>query len=215
MSKISKASPQQLGFDGMDTALEWHKTQAELYAGLDHVRQSPRLSGSVEMIVCRPAVGERRILPQGHLDAALGLRGDNWKQRGYRKAADGAAQLDMQLNLMNARAIDLIAGSRERWPLAGDQFFVELDLSYDHLPPGTLLEIGTAVIQVTAEPHLGCRKFQQRYGKAAAQFVNSDAGKALNLRGINARIVEGGVVLPGDTIRTLTQSNLLQENPHE
>lgn len=189
----------------MDTTLESHRTLEELHAGLDHVRQSPRLSGTVEMIVCRPAVGERRVLPQGHLDLALGLRGDNWRQRGYRKSADGAAQLDMQLNLMNARAIDLIAGSRERWPLAGDQFFVELDLSYDHLPPGTLLEIGTAVIQVTAEPHLGCRKFQERYGKAAAMFVNSDAGKALNLRGINARIVEGGVVLQGDSIRKRIQ----------
>ena len=185
----------------MDTALDLHKTMEQLEAGLEHIRQSPRDAGTVELIVCRPRVGERKVLPQGHLDMELGLLGDNWKQRGYRKTPDGTAHLDMQLNLMNARAIGLIAGSRSRWALAGDQFFVDLDLSPANLPPGTLLEIGTAVIQVTAEPHLGCNKFMERFGKAAAIFVNSDAGKALNLRGINARIVAGGVVLPGDTLR--------------
>ena len=185
----------------MDTAMEWHQTLDTLEAALTDIRQSPRDQGKVELIVCRPREGERKVLPQGHLDVTLGLLGDNWKQRGFRKSPDGAAHPDMQLNLMNARAAAVIAQTRTRWPLAGDQFYVDLDLSPDNLPPGTLLEMGTALIQVTAEPHLGCRKFQDRFGKDAVKFVNSDAGKALNLRGINAKVIEGGVVLPGDVIR--------------
>lgn len=184
----------------MDTATDLHRTLAELEAGLEHIRQSPREQGTVELIVCRPRVGERRVLPRGQLDLEQGLAGDNWKQRGYRKNAGGVAHPDMQLNLMNARAIALIAQTRSRWPLAGDQFYVDLDLSPEHLPPGTLLQLGDAIIQVTAEPHLGCRKFQERFGKDAVAFVNSPAGKALNLRGINARVVQGGMVRTGDRI---------------
>ena len=185
----------------MDTTATLHRSLEELEAGLELVRQSPKQAGTVDLIVCRPRVGERKVLPQGHLDVTLGLLGDNWKQRGFRKSPDGKAHPDMQLNLMNARAADLIACKRSRWSLAGDQFYVDLDLSHANLPPGTVLEIGTALIQVTAEPHLGCQKFLERFGKDAVKFVNSDQGKALNLRGINARVVEGGVVLPGDVIR--------------
>ncbi len=194
-------APQQQGFEGMDTATEWHRTLAELEDGLDHIRASPRDSGTVELIVCRPDIGLRKVLPEGHLDVMLGLRGDNWKRRGYRKSPDGAAHPDMQLNLMNARAVALIAQTRSRWPLAGDQFYVDLDLSPGNLPPGTRLEIGSALIEVTAEPHLGCQKFLERFGKDAVMFVNSSAGKALNLRGINARVIEGGVVATGAMIR--------------
>lgn len=201
-----KYTSPQMGLDGMDTATELHQTLAQLEAGLDLIKQSPQQLGTVDMIVCRPKVGERKVLPQGHLDTTLGLLGDNWKQRGFRKSLTGAAHPDMQLNLMNARAIRLIAHSRSRWPLAGDQFYVDLDLSGANLPPGTQLRLGTAVIQVTAEPHLGCQKFRERFGKDAVLFVNSDVGKYLNLRGINARVLEGGVVLPGDTIQKLDSS---------
>lgn len=177
-----------------------HVPLLQLQQGLDWIRQSPRDAGTVELIVCRPRVGERKVLPRGELSLELGLRGDNWKQRGFRKSADGAAHPDMQLNLMNARAIALIAQTPARWPMAGDQFYVNLDLSPANLPPGTCLQIGSAIIEVTAEPHLGCQKFLQRFGRDAVQFVNSADGKALNLRGINARVVQAGHVSTGDSI---------------
>ena len=104
---------------------------------------------------------------------------------------------------MNARATALVAGDRERWPLAGDQLYVDLDLSGEHLPPGTRLAIGTAVIEVTADPHTGCKKFSERFGLEALMFVNSPEGRALNLRGINTRIVQSGTVRVGDTIHKL------------
>jgi MOSC domain-containing protein YiiM len=105
------------------------------------------------------------------------------------------------VTLMNSRAAAIIAQTRERWPLAGDQLYVDLDLSEDHLPPGTRLEIGSAVVEVTAEDHLGCGKFTRRFGVDAMKFVNSDVGRELNLRGINVKIVTAGTVRTGDAIR--------------
>lgn len=176
-------------------------TTDELEAGLSSIIQSPKDAGAVELIVRRPEVDEREEVREANLDSVAGLVGDNWLARGNSKTADGLAHPEMQLNLMNARAIALIAQSRARWKLAGDQFFVDLDLSKENLPPGTLLSIGTAVIEVTAEPHLGCKKFMDRFGRDAAIFVNSDKGKQLNLRGVNAKVITAGVVRVGDSIR--------------
>lgn len=169
----------------------------ELEKGIELIKHSPTDCGVIELIVCRPEIGMREELQSAELDLTHGLVGDNWRARGFRKTADGSAHPDMQLNLMNSRAISLIAKTKDRWKLAGDQFFVDLDLSPANLPPGTLLEIGSAVIQVTAEPHLGCKKFAERFGKDAAMFVNSDIGKALNLRGINAKVIKPGRVEVG------------------
>ena len=178
-----------------------HLTPPELEAGLPEIRQSPRTGGRVEMIVRRPRTEERETLQWAELDVAAGLVGDNWLDRGSSSTDDGAAHPEMQLNLMNARAINLIAGDKSRWQLAGDQLFVDLDLSGENLPPGTRLKIGTAVIEVTAEPHTGCKKFTARFGLDAMKFVNSPVGRELNLRGINAKVVQGGVVTVGDVIQ--------------
>ena len=174
---------------------------AELEAGLAEIRRSPRDEGRLALIVCRPRTLEREILQCGELDVARGLVGDNWQARGNSSTDDGAAHPEMQLNLMNARAIDLIAADKSRWKLAGDQLFVDLDLSGANLPPGTRLAIGTAVIEVTAVPHTGCKKFTARFGLDAMKFVNSPVGRELNLRGINAKVVRSGIVSAGDVIR--------------
>lgn len=174
-----------------------HRTLAELEAGLDHIRQSPKDTGVLEMIVCRPEVGERKVLEVGQLDLVEGLRGDNWKVRGSRSTSDGSAHSEMQLNIMNSRVVALVAGSRDRWPLAGDQLYVDLDLSEENLPPGTRLALGTAVIEITPEPHTGCKFFKTRFGLDALQFVNSPFGKRLHLRGLNAKVIEPGEIHVG------------------
>jgi MOSC domain len=180
-----------------------HRSADELEAGLSHILDSPKDSGSIDMIVRRPQVNKREVLQEGELDTSMGLIGDNWLQKGYRKTADGAAHPDMQINLMNTRVISLVAGDRQYWPLAGDQFFVDMDLSDENLPPGTRLRIGTATLEITAEPHLGCKKFTARFGLEAMKFVNSGLGKKLNLRGINAKVVKPGRVSTGEAIRKL------------
>jgi MOSC domain-containing protein YiiM len=180
-----------------------HLDRQALEAGLDEIRRSPRDRGTLCMIVRRPQVDARETLEQGELDLAEGLVGDGWAQRGSRKTPDGAAHADMQLNVMNARTIALIAREESRWPLAGDQLFVDLDLSEQNLPPGTRLAIGSASIEVTSEPHAGCQKFVKRYGTEAMRFVNSPLGRQLRLRGLNARVVEPGVIRVGDVVRKL------------
>ena len=183
-----------------------HLTTEELHAGLEAIRQSPKDEGVLELIVRRPQVGEREALAEGQLDIVDGLVGDSWSTRGSRRSKDGQAHPDMQLNIMNARVIALVAQDRERWHLAGDQLFMDLDLSAENLPPGTRLAVGSAVIEVTAEPHTGCQKFVSRFGLDAMKFVNSPLGRELNLRGINARVVQPGTIRVGDLAKKFVPS---------
>ena len=183
------------------TQLEEHATAEELEAGLDEIRRAPADEGTVELIVRRPAVEEREVLEEGTLDLEEGLVGDCWRTRGSSSTRDGNAHPDRQLTLINARVIGLVARDRERWPLAGDQLYVDLDLSRENLPPGTRLELGSAVIEVTDQLHTGCAKFTARFGSAAIRFVNGKEGRPLRMRGMYAKVVEPGTVRPGDTIR--------------
>ena len=176
--------------------------EQELDESLDAIRTAPRDVGVVEMIVRRPSTGEREVVEEAVLDPALGLVGDNWYLRPARKPApDGKPDPERQLTVMSARAIAAIAGERAGWPLAGDQLYVDLDLGRENLPVGTQLLVGTAVLEVTAAPHTGCDKFTARFGSAASRWLNTPTGRALNLRGIHARILVGGVVRRGDAIR--------------
>jgi hypothetical protein len=176
-------------------------TMPQLEAGLEHVRQAPKDTGTLKMIVARPQVGERRVLDAGVLDLVQGLMGDNWSTRGCPVTADGLADPERQLTVMNARAIALLAGCEERWPLAGDQLFVDLDIGVENLPPGSRLAIGAAVIEITPPAHNGCKQFAERYGKDAVRFVNSPEGKQLRLRGANAKVVQSGTVRVGDVAK--------------
>jgi MOSC domain-containing protein YiiM len=175
----------------------------ELKAGLQEIILSPKDDGVLEMIVRRPAVDQREVLQTGELDLKTGLVGDSWIDRFCKQTPDGFAHPDKQLNLMNSRVIALVATEKERWPLAGDQLFVDLDLSIENLPTGTRLAIGSAVIEVTAMPHKGCSKFVKRFGTDANKFVNSPDNKDYRLRGINAKVVKPGEIKQGDRIRKL------------
>ena len=172
-----------------------HLTREELDAGLEAIRNSPKDEGVLELIVRRPRPNAREVLELAQLDPAEGLIGDSWRTSGH------SPDPETQLNVMNARVIALIAQDKSRWPLAGDQLFLDMDLADENLPPGTWIEIGAAVIEVSAEPHTGCGKFVERFGVDAMKFVNSSLGRQLHLRGINARVVRAGVVRVGDRAR--------------
>jgi MOSC domain-containing protein YiiM len=180
-----------------------HRTLADLEACLDYVRQSPRDMGRLELLVSRPAIDSREVLDEGRLDIVHGFVGDNWSMRGSSSKPDRSSDPNKQVTIMNARVITALAGAKDRWPLAGDQLFVDFDLSASNIPPGTRIQMGSAVLEVTAPPHRGCQKFTARFGRDATAFVNSTAGIELNLRGINARVVQDGVIRVGDSVRKL------------
>jgi MOSC domain-containing protein YiiM len=175
----------------------------QLEAGIDVIRRSPSEHGRIELIARRPEVESREVIVEARLDEREGLVGDSWRERGTGATGDGSANPDTQITIMNARSVAVIAGDRQRWPLAGDQLYVDFDLSVANLPPGTPLEVGSALLEVTAVPHRGCGKFSKRFGVDAMKFVNSAVGRELNLRGINARVLRGGSVRTGDPIRKL------------
>jgi MOSC domain-containing protein YiiM len=174
-----------------------------LEESLDHIREAPADGGTVELIARRPAVDEREVLNEARLDTHDGLVGDTWHVRGSSRTPDGGPNPEAQITLMNARAAAAIAGDRERWALAGDQLYVDLDLSITNLPPGSRVQIGSAVIEFSEIPHTGCAKFSSRFGVDALKFVNSPVGRELRLRGANCRVVVAGTVHAGDTIRKL------------
>ena len=180
-----------------------HRSADELTAALEGIRSAPASRGTLELIVRRPAENEREVLDEGTLDLELGLVGDRWSTHGSGRTPDGSANTDSQVTLMAARAVEAVAGSRDRWPLAGDQLYVDLDLSIDNLPTGTRLSVGEAVLEITAEPHTGCSKFSARFGSEAIKFVNKSPGRELRLRGVNARVVTPGAVRVGDTVAKL------------
>jgi len=180
---------------------ELHLTPAELEAGLAAIREAPKDAGTIELIVRRPSVEEREVVEEAQLDLELGMVGDNWSTRG--RSGGRPANTKAQVTVMNVRATALVARERERWPLAGDQLYVDFDISAANLPPGTRFAVGSAVLEVTDDPHTGCKKFSSRFGLDALIFVNSPEGRALNLRGINTRVVQAGAVRVGDAIRKL------------
>jgi len=178
-----------------------HLTMDALKAGLKTIHQSPKDEGVLEMIVRRPAVDQREVLEAGELSLREGLVGDNWRPRGTSLTSDGTAHPDRQLSLMNSRVSALLAQDRARWPLAGDQLYIDLDFSWENLPPGTRLVIGSAVVEITAEPHFGGNTFLERFDLDATKFVNSTLGQELQLRGVHAKVVEPGLIRTGDVVK--------------
>jgi len=167
-------------------------------AQLDEVRAAPAEIGRLELIVRRPASEEREVLEEAELDLTLGLVGDAWATRIPELTP---VYMDAQLTVISTRVLAAIEPDRERWPLAGDQLYVDFDLSVGNLPAGTRLAIGSAVIEVSETPHTGCAKFSARFGADALRWINSATGRAHRMRGLNARIVTAGTVRVGDTVR--------------
>ena len=180
-----------------------HLSTPDLEAGLEQIRNSPKIQSVLDMIVSRPEEDAREIMELADLDVVVGLVGDTWQDRPSARSGDGKAHPDMQITLMNSRVADLVAQSKERWPLSGDQLFADLDLSKTNVPPGTRISVGKAVLEVTDQPHTGCKKFASRFGVDALKFISSPTTEVLQLRGINLKVVEGGEIKPGDIVKKL------------
>ena len=173
---------------------------AELQGGVPYIRQAPNDKGLLSAIVFRPESNLRESVSMCRLSPQLGVHGDNWARGCWKSLPDGSPDPDVQIAITNTRAIALIAQAEEHWQLAGDNLYVDMNLSYENLPPGQRLAVGSAVIEITAVAHTGCKKFAERFGQAALSFVNSDVGKELNLRGTYAKVVQAGEIHVGDRV---------------
>ena len=180
-----------------------HRSTAELEAALPHIREAPGSTGTIELIVRRPAEDAREVLDVAEINDAEGIAGDTWNQRSSPTSADGGPHPDAQITIMSARAAAAVIGPMERWPLAGDQIYADLDISHETLAAGTQLRLGDAILEVTAKPHRGCAKFAARFGRDALRFVNTGEGRDLRMRGVNCRVVQPGTVRSGDPITRL------------
>ena len=182
---------------------EGHLSEAELATGLPHVRQSPADGGTVVQIVVRPDRDLRELPPSCTVTPEAGIPADRWSRHCTHQLPDGRLNPETQLTLMNTRCLALLAGSRDRWALAGDNLLVDLDLSEVNLATGQRLKIGEAILEITAKPHTGCSKFSKRFGADALKFVNSPEGKVLRLRGVHAQVIQPGRITVGDRIEKL------------
>ena len=180
-----------------------HLSTPDLEAGLEQIKNSPKNQSVLDMIVSRPEEDAREIMELADLDVVVGLVGDTWQDRPSARSGDGKAHPDMQITLMNSRVADLVAQSKERWPLSGDQLFADLDLSKTNVPPGTRISVGKAVLEATDQPHTGCKKFASRFGVDALKFISAPTTEVLQLRGINLKVVAGGEIKPGDIVKKL------------
>lgn len=164
---------------------------------------APKGEGRLDMIVTRP-VEDQRVLPEScKVSGEFGVSGDNWKQGSGYTLDDGSGDPEAQICMMMSGCIQAIAGDSANWAPAGDNFFLDMDLTPGNMPPGTRFSIGSAEFVVTEMPHNGCQKFIDRYGRDACLFVNTGKGKELRLRGIYARVTKDGTVAVGDTVTKL------------
>lgn len=183
--------------------METHFTLEHLQTQLKKIQASPKDSGSVLLIVRRPVTEEREIITLGRLIPSAGLEGDNWRERGSSSMPDGSANPEAEITLMNSRVIQALTQDETRWALAGDQFFVDFDLSEENIPAGTRLMLGSAILEVSSLPHNGCKKFSARFGVDALKFISIAENKPLRMRGVNAKIIQAGEVKQGDLVRKI------------
>ncbi len=176
---------------------------SELELGIDKIKQSPQDNGILEMIVRRPEVEAREVIHSGEINLIYGLEGDNWKTRGSSSTPDGSANPEAQITLMNTRVIQLLSGDKENWKWAGDQLYVDMDLSMENLPPLSMLQVGSVILQISAKPHTGCKKFSARFGIDALAFISTPLGKSLRMRGVNAKVIQAGEIKVGDVVKKI------------
>jgi len=180
-----------------------HLSTSEIEAGLAHVLASPRSGALLAAIRRRPAAGQREELDSCEVSVARGLEGDHWANGAWKSLADGRPDPDVQISFMNSRFIELIATSRANWAPSGNNFFVDMDLSFENLPTGQRLSLGSAEFEISPVPNTGCKFFIERYGRDACVYVNVGAARDRRLRGVYAKVVKDGRVSVGDRLEKL------------
>lgn len=180
-----------------------HVTTAIIEKQLPYVEASPKDNGVIKLIVVRPKTNKRQILDSCFISYEKGMEGDNWTLGCWKTTEDGSPHPDVQIAITNYRIHEIFSNLDKDRALAGDNLFVDLDLSERNLKAGDRLALGSAIIKITSVPHNGCGKFKERFGIDALKFVNSPIGKQMHLRGIYAKVIQNGIVSVNDTIKKI------------
>jgi MOSC domain-containing protein YiiM len=168
-----------------------------------HVRAAPQDKATISLIVTRPGTDQREVVESARLTPEEGLVGDHWLALGSSKMPGGVANPEAQITLMSTRVLEAIEADRARWPLAGDQLYLDMDLSESNLPAGTRLAVGDAEVVVTELPHTGCVKFAGRFGHDALRWISTHEGRSMRMRGMYVRVVRAGAIHTGDAVRRI------------
>ncbi|MGJ8650411.1 MAG: MOSC domain-containing protein [Opitutaceae bacterium] len=162
---------------------------------------APVGSGRVDYLINRPSEGVHELVDSLYLDVENGIEGDRWKETAWLRLPDGAPDPRVQVSLTNTRVMQCFTGTEADAVFrCGDNIYTDLNLTETHLPVGTLLQIGEAVIEVSDVVNDACGKFAQRFGAEAFQAVRAPTNVGLRLRGLFARIRQSGRVQCGDTL---------------
>jgi MOSC domain-containing protein YiiM len=171
-----------------------HLSREALERGLAELA-APKDRGELGMIVARGDDGVRETPKRVELTREGGVPGDAWQR-------DAPDKVDAQITMMRIDFGRLVANGQPL-PLFGDNLVVDLDLSLENLPTGSQLRLGGALLEVTPEPHTGCLKYRQRFGKDALRLTADPRFRDMRLRGIYVKVVEAGEVAVGDAIEVL------------
>jgi len=183
-----------------------HVTLPECMAALPHILAAPKDAGAIDHLCFRPSRGTRTFPASLTLTKAEGIPGDRWLKEPWQRLSDGTPDPDLQVSILPARVLDLIWRARETTTHPGDTIVADLDLGVANLPPGSLLQAGTAVLRVSGYFNEACVKWKTRHGKAATDFITAPGHAPLRLRGIICAVAADGVVVATDHLRVIRRS---------
>jgi MOSC domain-containing protein YiiM len=161
----------------------------------DNLPASPRDVGRVHACVLRTGEGQRELPDSVEIVSGKGLAGDHWGCYEYDEAQN-------EVSLINVHVVQSLAhGDPRKAALSGDNFQVDLDLSIENLPVGTVLTLGDAQLRISEIEHRPCVKFVERFGARAAKRVARANRRGLRGRGVLCEVVRDGMVRVDDEIR--------------
>lgn len=178
-------------------------TTAELAAALPYVCAAPKTATTIDSLCFRPARNQREFPAELQLSRAEGIRGERWLTEPWLRLPDGSPDPNIQVSILPLRVLNLVWTDRENTPHPGDTIIADLDTSLTNLPPGSLLQAGTAILRVSDEFNEGCVKWKVRYGQAAKDWITAPGHPQLRLRGVLCAVEQDGFIRAGDALTKL------------
>ena len=178
-------------------------TTAELTAALPHIAAAPKTDAPIAVLCFRPGLNQRLFPSSLTLTRAEGIPGERWLTMPWLRLDDGSPDPRIQVSILPQRVLDLMWRDRTATAHPGDTIVADLDCGIANLPEGTLIQTGSAVLQVSGIFNEGCIKWKARFGADARAFIDAPGHPDLRLRGVLCAVVQDGVVALTDHLQVL------------